>query len=93
MINKINGFCKKIQLLSGAWLKLIAIISMLADHVNKALIYPYLYSNHGFLSVMLQYLRHLGHFWVLALHLHITVSAVSKIKCLTIGFIRFICLL
>lgn len=50
MINKINGFCKKIQFLSGAWLKLIAIISMLADHVNKALIYPYLYSNHGFLA-------------------------------------------
>lgn len=45
-----NGFCKNFQFLSGAGLKLIAIISMLADHVNKALIYPYLESNHGFLA-------------------------------------------
>lgn len=45
-----NGFCKNFQFLSGAELKLIAIISMLADHVNKALIYPYLESNHGFLA-------------------------------------------
>ena len=45
-----NGLCKNFQFLSGAGLKLIAIISMLADHVNKALIYPYLESNHGFLA-------------------------------------------
>lgn len=45
-----NGFCKNLRFLSGAELKLIAIISMLADHVNKALIYPYLESNHGFLA-------------------------------------------
>ena len=50
MIDRINGFCKNFQFLSGAELKLIAIISMLADHVNKALIYPYLESNHGFLA-------------------------------------------
>ena len=50
MIDRINGFCKNFQFLSGAGLKLIAIISMLADHVNKALIYPYLESNHGFLA-------------------------------------------
>ena len=50
MIDRINGFCKNFQFLSGAGLKLIAIISMLADHVNKALIYPYLVSNHGFLA-------------------------------------------
>lgn len=50
MIDRMNGFCKNFQFLSGAGLKLIAIISMLADHVNKALIYPYLESNHGFLS-------------------------------------------
>ena len=50
MIDKINGLCKKIQFLSAAWLKSIAIISMLADHINKALIYPYLASNHGFLA-------------------------------------------
>ena len=50
MIDRMNGFCKNFQFLSGAELKLIAIISMLADHVNKALIYPYLESNHGFLA-------------------------------------------
>ena len=50
MIDRINGFCKNFQFLSGAGLKLIAIISMLADHVNKALIYSYLESNHGFLA-------------------------------------------
>lgn len=52
MIEKINGFCKKIQFLSGAWLKAIAIISMLIDHVNKALIYPYLTSANGFLATI-----------------------------------------
>ena len=50
MIDRMNGFCKNFQFLSGAELQLIAIISMLADHVNKALIYPYLESNHGFLA-------------------------------------------
>ena len=50
MIDRMNSFCKNFQFLSGAELKLIAIISMLADHVNKALIYPYLESNHGFLA-------------------------------------------
>lgn len=50
MDKQINSPLKKLQCLSGAWLKCIAIISMLADHVNKALIYPYLYSNHGFLA-------------------------------------------
>ena len=50
MIDKINGFFKKIRILSGAKLKLIAMISMLADHVNKSLIYPYLTSNRGFLA-------------------------------------------
>ena len=50
MIDKINELCKKTQFLSAAWLKSIAIISMLADHVNKALIYPYLDSNQGFLA-------------------------------------------
>ena len=50
MIDKINGFFKKIRILSGAKLKLIAMISMLADHVNKSLIYPYLTLNRGFLA-------------------------------------------
>ena len=50
MIDKINALCKKIQFLSAARLKIIAITSMLADHVNKALIYPYLDSNQGFLA-------------------------------------------
>ena len=52
MIEKINGFCKKLQCLSGAELKVIAIISMLIDHANKALIYPYLTSSKGFLSTI-----------------------------------------
>ena len=52
MIEKINGFCKKLQCLSGAELKTIAIISMLIDHANKALIYPYLTSSKGFLSTI-----------------------------------------
>lgn len=33
---------EKIRVLSGAQLKYIAFLSMLIDHVNKALIYPYL---------------------------------------------------
>lgn len=52
MIDKINGYCKKIQFLSGANLKFIAIISMLVDHTNKALIYPNLVSSTGFLAVV-----------------------------------------
>lgn len=52
MIKKIGGFCKKIQFLSGAWLKYIAIISMIIDHVNKALIYPNLVSADGFFSTL-----------------------------------------
>lgn len=47
-----NRFGTKIQVLSGASLKLIAIISMLIDHVNKALIYPNLISNYGFLTTI-----------------------------------------
>lgn len=50
MTEKINHLCKKVQFLSGAWLKTIAIISMLFDHVNKALIYPNLVSNEGILA-------------------------------------------
>ena len=52
MSEKINSLCSKVQFLSGAWLKLIAIISMLIDHANKALIYPNLTSNHGTLTVV-----------------------------------------
>ena len=40
----------KIKLLSGAQLKYIAFLSMFIDHVNKALIYPYL--NGGAMSVV-----------------------------------------
>ena len=50
MVNTINRFCNQIQVFSGAWLKGIAMLSMLADHVNKALIYPYLTTNHGALA-------------------------------------------
>ena len=52
MKEKINTFCSKIQFLSGASLKLIAILSMLIDHANKALIYPNLTSNNGALTVV-----------------------------------------
>lgn len=51
-IDKINAFCKKLKFLSGAQLKLIAIISMLIDHINKALIYPNLTSNYGSLTTL-----------------------------------------
>lgn len=43
-----TGFFAKIQIFSGAQLKYIAMLSMLIDHLNKALIYPYL--NGGFLG-------------------------------------------
>ena len=43
----INGL-DKIKVFSGAQLKYIAFLSMLIDHVNKALIYPLLTEN-GFL--------------------------------------------
>ena len=54
MNEKINSLCSKVQFLSGAWLKLIAILSMLIDHVNKALIYPNLVSNDGVLTTVTQ---------------------------------------
>ena len=52
MNKKINSLCSKIQFLSGAQLKTIAILSMLIDHINKALIYPNLVSNDGFLTIV-----------------------------------------
>lgn len=52
MKEKINNLCSNIQFLSGAWLKTIAIVSMLIDHVNKALIYPNLTVNKRELTVV-----------------------------------------
>lgn len=52
MKEKVNSVCSKVQFLSGAQLKLIAILSMLIDHVNKALIYPKLVSNNGILTTV-----------------------------------------
>ena len=52
MKEKINSLCSNLQFLSGAWLKLIAILSMLIDHVNKALIYPNLTVNQGGLTIV-----------------------------------------
>ncbi|MGN1334079.1 MAG: TraX family protein [Anaerovoracaceae bacterium] len=60
MIEKINTACKKIQFLSGAWLKLIAMISMLVDHVNKALIYPNLVSSDGLLAAVSNFFDIIG---------------------------------
>lgn len=42
ILNKNNSILEKIRVFSGAQLKYIAFLSMLADHVNKALIYPIL---------------------------------------------------
>ena len=60
MIEKINTACKKIQFLSGAWLKLIAMISMLVNHVNKALIYPNLVSNDELLAAVSNFFDIIG---------------------------------
>ena len=43
-----NNRFSKIRIFSGAQLKYIAFLSMLIDHVNKALMYPLLTEN-GFL--------------------------------------------
>lgn len=40
--NEHSGVLQKIQFLNGAQLKWIAMLSMLVDHVNKALVYPYI---------------------------------------------------
>ena len=48
-MDKQNGKLDKLRIFSGAQLKYIAFLSMLADHVNKALIYPFL-SGEGILQ-------------------------------------------
>lgn len=50
MHQRVKDILGKIKFLSGAQLKTIAILSMLADHINKGLIYPYLVSNDGLLA-------------------------------------------
>ena len=47
-MDKNNGKLDKLRIFSGAQLKYIAFLSMFADHVNKALIYPFL-SGEGIL--------------------------------------------
>ena len=49
MMDKNNGKWDKLCIFSGAQLKYIAFSSMLMDHVNKALIYPFL-SGEGILQ-------------------------------------------
>lgn len=49
MMDKYNGKIDKLCIFSGAQLKYIAFSSMLMDHVNKALIYPFL-SGEGILQ-------------------------------------------
>ena len=48
-MDKNNGKLDKIRIFSGAQLKYIAFLSMLVDHINKALIYPFL-SGEGILQ-------------------------------------------
>ena len=48
-MDKSNGKWDKLRIFSGAQLKYIAFSSMLMDHVNKALIYPFL-SGEGILQ-------------------------------------------
>ena len=48
-MDKKNGKLYKLRIFSGAQLKYIAFLSMLVDHVNKALIYPFL-SGEGILQ-------------------------------------------
>lgn len=48
-MDKSNGKWDKLRIFSGAQLKYIAFLSMLIDHVNKALIYPFL-SGEGILQ-------------------------------------------
>lgn len=48
-MDKNNGKLDKLRIFSGAQLKYIAFLSMLVDHVNKALIYPFL-SGEGILQ-------------------------------------------
>lgn len=50
IISKINAVSARAELLSGAALKYIAMLSMLIDHTNKALLYPRL--NGGALNVI-----------------------------------------
>ena len=52
MKEKMNRLCGRIQFLSGARLKAIAMISMLLDHVNKGLIYPNLVSGEDTLATV-----------------------------------------
>ena len=49
MMDKSNGKWDKLRIFSGAQLKYIAFSSMLMDHVNKAMIYPFL-SGEGILQ-------------------------------------------
>lgn len=60
MRNSIINACGRIQFLSGAWLKYIAIISMLVDHINKSLIYPQLVSADDTLATVSDFFDIIG---------------------------------
>lgn len=70
-----NDKLKKLQIFNGAQLKYIAFISMLIDHVNNALITPFL-NGKGFLL----HLSNLFQFWA-GLHFLFCVFIVE-------GFLR-----
>lgn len=52
MNQSVQEFSRRFQCLSGAQLKVIAMVTMLMDHVNKAIIYPNLVSKNGFLPIV-----------------------------------------
>ena len=60
MNQKVKKIYSKIKFLSGAQLKTIAILSMLEDHINKALIYPNLVSNDGLLAFLSDFFDIIG---------------------------------
>ena len=65
MMDKNNGKWDKLRIFSGAQLKYIAFLSMLMDHVNKALIYPFLsgegiFAYNGNKLALIQGIRRVG---------------------------------
>ncbi|MDD7182831.1 TraX family protein [Peptostreptococcus porci] len=62
----------KIKIFSGAQLKIVAMATMLIDHVNKAIIYPNLISNTGILAYLSDFFDIIGRiaFTILVVYLY-----------------------